>query len=61
MVRVIGNGLEHLGSIPGRVMPKTQEIVLDATLPNTQHYKVGIKGKEKQSRESSRAFPNTLV
>ena len=27
------------GSIPGRVIPKTQKMVLDATLLNTQHYK----------------------
>ena len=33
-----------LGSIPGRVIPKTQKMVLDATLLNTQHYKVRIKG-----------------
>ena len=32
------------GSISDQVIPKTQEIVLDATLLNTQHYKVGIKG-----------------
>ena len=31
--------------IPGRVIPKTQKMVLDATLLNTQHYKVRIKGK----------------
>ena len=29
----------------GRVIPKTQKIVLDASLLNTQHYKVWIKGK----------------
>ena len=28
------------GSIPGRVIPKTQKMVLDASLLNTQHYKV---------------------
>ena len=32
------------GSIPGQIIPKTQ-MVLDASLPNTQHYKVQIKGK----------------
>ena len=36
---------QFLISIPGRVIPKTQKIVLDASLLNTQHYKVGIKGK----------------
>ena len=32
------------GSIPGRVIPKTQKMVLDETLLNTQHYQVRIKG-----------------
>ena len=45
MVRVFTNGPEDLGSIPGRVIPKTQKIVLESTLLNTQHYKVRIKGK----------------
>ena len=39
------NGLEDRGSITGRVVPKTQKMVLDAALLNTQHYKVRIKGK----------------
>ena len=39
------NGLADLGSIPGRVMPKTLKMVLDTTLLNTQQYKVHIKGK----------------
>ena len=30
------------GSIPGCVIPKTQKMVLDATLINPQHYKVRI-------------------
>ena len=49
------------GSIPGRVIPKTLKMVLDATLLNTQHYKVRIKGKVEQSRESCSALPYTLV
>ena len=40
MVRVFANGMGDLGSIPGRVIPKTQNMVLDAILLNTQHYKV---------------------
>ena len=48
MVRVIANGPEDLGSIPGRVKPKTQKMILDASLLNTQQYKVGIKGKVEQ-------------
>ena len=31
--------------IPGRVIPKTQKMVFVATLLNTQHYKIWIKGK----------------
>ena len=36
-------------------------MVLDATLLNTQHYKVRIKGKMEQSREWSNALSYTLV
>ena len=60
-VRVFANGPGDLGSIPGRVIPKTQKMVLDASLLNTQHYKVRIKGKVEQSRERSCALPYTLV
>ena len=49
--RVFSNGLGNLGSIPGQVIPKTQKMVLDATLLNTQLNKVRIKGKVEQSRE----------
>ena len=31
--------------IPGRVIPKTQKMVLDTFLLNNQHYKVWVKGK----------------
>ena len=44
MVRVFANGPGDPGSIPGRVIPKTQKVVLDASLLNTHHYKVRIKG-----------------
>ena len=57
MVRVFTNGLGDLGSIPGWVIPKTQKMVLDATLLNTQHYKVLIKGQMEQSRERSSTLP----
>ena len=42
---MFANGPGDQGSISGRVIPKTQKMVLDAALLNTQHYKVGIKGK----------------
>ena len=61
MVRVFANGPGDLGSIPGRVIPKTKKIVLGATLLNTQHYKVRIKGKVEQPRERSIILPHTLV
>ena len=48
---MFANGPGDLGSIPGRVIPKTQKMVLDASLLNTQHYKVRIKGKVEQSWE----------
>ena len=34
-VRVFASGPGDLGSIPGRVIPKTQKMVLDASLLNT--------------------------
>ena len=38
----------------------TQKMVLDATLLNTQHQKVRIKGKVEQSRKWSSALPTPL-
>ena len=60
-VRVFANGPGDLGSILGRVIPKTLKMVLDTTLLNTQHYKVRFKGKVEQSWEWSSALPYTLV
>ena len=59
--RVFANGPEDLGSIPGRVIPKTFKMVLDTFLLNTQQYKVRIEGKLEQSRERSSALPYTSV
>ena len=61
VVRVFSNGPGDLGSIPGQVIPKTQKMVLDASLLNTKQYKVGIKGKVEQSREWSSTLPYTFV
>ena len=55
--RVFANSPGDRDSIPGRVIPKTQKMVLDAALLNT---KVRIKGKVEQSRERS-SPPYTLV
>ena len=58
-VRVFANGPGDLGSIPGRVIPKIQKMVLDASLLNTQHYKVRIKGKVEPSREGVAPSPTS--
>ena len=60
--RVFANGPGDRGSIPGRVIPKAfKKMVLDASLLNTQHYKVRIKGKVKQSKERNSALLYSLV
>ena len=56
MSGMIANGPGNVGSIPGWVLPKTQKMVLDATLLSTQHYMVRIKGKVEQSKEWSSTF-----
>ena len=61
MRRVLTKGPGDRGSIPGRVIPKTQIMVLDDSLLNTQHYKVRIKGKVEQSTVRSGALPDTSV
>ena len=61
MARVFANGPRDQGSIPGRVIPKTQKIVLNATLRNIQHYKVKIKDKVELSIERSSVLPYTLM
>ena len=40
-----------MDSVQSQVIPKTQKMVLDTSLLNTQAYKVRIKGKLDQSRE----------
>ena len=57
MRRVFAYGPGGQGSISGRVIPKTQKMVLDSALLSTQHYKVRIKSKVEQSREWSCALP----
>ena len=41
--RVFPNGPGDIGSVPGRVIPKTLKTVLDRSLLNIQQYKVRIK------------------
>ena len=57
MSRVFANGPGDRGSIPGRVIPNTQKMVLDDALLNTQYYKVTIKGKVEQSWEGVAPSP----
>ena len=59
--RVFASGPVDLGSISGRVIPKTFKMVLDTFLLNTQRYKIRIKGKVEHSRERSSALPCTSV
>ena len=54
---MFANGPRDCGSIPGQAIPKTQKMVLDASLLNTQHYKVWIKGRVEQSRERNSSLP----
>ena len=54
---MFANGPGNWGSILGRVIQKTQKMVLDAALLNTQHNKVWLKGEVEQSREWSCTFP----
>ena len=61
MSKVFANDPGDWNSIPGRVIPKTQTMLLDPTLLNTQHYKVRIKGKVEQSSEWSSVLPYTSV
>ena len=49
----ITDGPGNLGSIQGRVIPKTLKMVPDNSLHNTLQYKVRIKGKVEQSWERS--------
>ena len=66
--RVFANSPGDLGSIPGRVIPKTFKMVLDTSLLNTHQCKVSIKGKVEQSRERCSSYwkgnlwsPTTIV
>ena len=57
MVRVFAIGPGDWGSILGRDIPKTQKMIPNAALLNTQH----CKDKVDQSREWSSALPYTSV
>ena len=59
MFRVFANDLGDRDSISRLVKPKTKKMILDASLLNTQHYKVSIRGN--QYRERSKALSYTFV
>ena len=49
--RVSNNGSGDLGSIPGRVLPKTLKMVLDTSLFNTQRDEYSISEKRKLQKK----------
>ena len=57
--RVFANGPGEQCSIPDRVMPKTQKVVLDDPLLNTRHYTVLIKYE--WSNPWKRVDPNSTL
>ena len=56
---VFANRPGDLGSVPGRVIPKTQKMVLDASLLYTHHFKVQIKGKVDHPEKGVAPCPTT--
>ena len=58
---MFADGLGDLGSVPGRVIPKTLKMVLDASLLYTQNYNGMDQGEVEKSRERSSALPYTSV
>ena len=61
MGRVFADGSGDWSSIPNRVIPNTQKMVLDSSWLIIQHYKVRIKGKGKQYREKRNVFQHLGV
>ena len=61
MGEVFANGLGDWGSVLGQVILKTQLVILNTSLLNSQLYKIYIKGKVEQSRERSSALPYSSV
>ena len=55
--RMFINGPGDRDSIPDQLILKTQKMVLDTSLLNTQHYKVRIKSKLEQSKNGAAPFP----
>ena len=49
---IFANVPEDRDSIPGRVILRTQKIILDISILNIQHYKVRISGNVQQYKET---------
>ena len=60
-VRVFAHDAADQDSIPGLIILKTQKMVLDSSLLNTQRHKLWIKNKVDQSRERNLDLPYTSV
>ena len=54
---VLTDGPGNRVSVPGWVIPKTQKMALEASLFNTQHYKLWIKGKWNNTRKGVAHYP----
>ena len=61
MGRVFAYGHGDKSSIAGRVISKTQKVLLFTTLFNTQHYEVRIEGEVELTREMRSTLPYILV
>ena len=61
MVRVFANCPGDQGSIPSRVIPKTQKLVLDPPCLTLSIIRYGSRSKVEQSRERSSTLLYTLV
>ena len=61
MDRVFAHGPGDQRSIPVRVIKTNQKMGLDASMLNTQHYKLLIEDKVEQSRERSSGLPYTSM
>ena len=55
--RAFASGLGDQGSILGWVIPKTQKMLLDAALLNTQHCKIRVKSKAELLKKESLGHP----
>ena len=59
MVTVFANDSVDRGSTPRGVIQKTQKMILNAFLANTQHYEVGVKGKRSNPGKEEAPSPRS--